>query len=301
MASEGNDTGPKATAEDAFSVLGDETRLQILLELAAVANEQGLGEGLTFSELRERVGITDSGRFNYHLDKLREGFIGKDDGEYIALYPGLAVVATVYAGTYTDGRGEHRADSPWTCPTCDRQLELRYEQHEFRLWCDEHETVIGFPAPAGAFNSRTLAELADVVVARAVTNIDLARRGICPRCWGVASIDYPSEFAHAPLEHLVGVELSCERCWLRYTTTMQTLVTSHPAVRGLYEERGMDLSEVLLGSMTTREQSVCRVDIDETEPVSATATVELGGTRLDLEFDETADVVSVTRQAATHE
>jgi len=98
------------------------------------------------------------------------------------------------------------------------------------------------------------------------------------------------------LEHLVGADLSCERCWLRYPTTLQVLVTSHPAVRGLYEEQGLDLSEALLGTLTTREQSVCRVELDETEPVSATATVELGGAWLELELDETADVVSLARQ-----
>jgi DNA-binding transcriptional ArsR family regulator len=73
--------------EEVFSALGDETRLRILLELAAVANERGVGAGLSFSELRQRVGVEDSGRFNYHLDTLSGGFITKRDGQYVPLGP----------------------------------------------------------------------------------------------------------------------------------------------------------------------------------------------------------------------
>ncbi|MFC7074137.1 winged helix-turn-helix domain-containing protein [Halovenus rubra] len=102
--------------EDAFSILGDETRLTILLELADAFQTES--DGLSFSELRRRVGVEDSGQFNYHLDKLSEGFIEKADDKYSIRSSGLAVVSAVYAGTYGDGSGDETAESSWDCPKC---------------------------------------------------------------------------------------------------------------------------------------------------------------------------------------
>jgi DNA-binding HxlR family transcriptional regulator len=56
------------TAAEAFEVLGNEIRTAMVLELADAGP-------LSFSELRERVGVTDSGRFNYHLEKLVGRFV----------------------------------------------------------------------------------------------------------------------------------------------------------------------------------------------------------------------------------
>lgn len=88
--------------DDVLSTLGNDTRLRILLELAAVASHDGLGAGLSFSELRDRVDVADSGRFNYHLDKLQERFVTKEEDQYLARYPGLAIIAALYAGEYDD-------------------------------------------------------------------------------------------------------------------------------------------------------------------------------------------------------
>lgn len=62
---------------EGFSFLDSETRVDILLVLAADLDESGPDEepGLSFSSLRERVGVRDSGRFNYHLEKLAGPFI----------------------------------------------------------------------------------------------------------------------------------------------------------------------------------------------------------------------------------
>lgn len=71
----GDDTRPPS---DTFTLLSDETRVDILRELAA-ASESG---PLRFSELRERAGVADAGRFNYHLKQLRGRLVRKTDGGY---------------------------------------------------------------------------------------------------------------------------------------------------------------------------------------------------------------------------
>lgn len=55
--------------DEAFAVLGNETRMEIL---------QSLGEAerpLVFSELREAVEIDDPGQVNYHLNQLKRHFV----------------------------------------------------------------------------------------------------------------------------------------------------------------------------------------------------------------------------------
>jgi DNA-binding transcriptional ArsR family regulator len=81
-----------ATSEDepadAFALLADETRVAILRALAESWNEAGFGAayGLSFSELRERVGVRDSSRFNYHLQRLTGRFARKTDEGYVFGY-----------------------------------------------------------------------------------------------------------------------------------------------------------------------------------------------------------------------
>ena len=69
----GRDEGPdgdRASVREAFSLLAHEVRLDIVLALlenwAAVDTEPQ-----SYSDLMDAVGMRDSGKFNYHLDKLR--------------------------------------------------------------------------------------------------------------------------------------------------------------------------------------------------------------------------------------
>jgi hypothetical protein len=65
---------------------------------------------LPFSELRRRVGIGDTGRFNYHLGKLCEYFVREVDGRYELGPAGTRVV---------DAAGEATTPDPETaCPVC---------------------------------------------------------------------------------------------------------------------------------------------------------------------------------------
>lgn len=75
----GETDGPEDSGlppDEAFAVLGDESRIDILKSLGE-ANDQ-----LSFSELYERVDTPDSGQFSYHLDKLLGHFVRKTDDGY---------------------------------------------------------------------------------------------------------------------------------------------------------------------------------------------------------------------------
>ncbi|QLG63982.1 winged helix-turn-helix transcriptional regulator [Halorarum salinum] len=69
-----------------MGALASEHRVAILRELAAADGP------LRFSELRERVGMCDTGRFNYHLGELRDRFVREEDGGYVLGHAGERVV-----------------------------------------------------------------------------------------------------------------------------------------------------------------------------------------------------------------
>lgn len=56
--------------DQALSLLSSETRIEILRVLASADEEV-----VPFSILRKRVGIEDSGQFNYHLNRLAGHYI----------------------------------------------------------------------------------------------------------------------------------------------------------------------------------------------------------------------------------
>ncbi|MEF8791004.1 MAG: ArsR family transcriptional regulator, partial [Haloarculaceae archaeon] len=71
-----------ARATEAFELLGNETRLAILVALWEQYEPFGRDGAVRFSELRARVGTADSGRFNYHLDRLDDHFVESTDDGY---------------------------------------------------------------------------------------------------------------------------------------------------------------------------------------------------------------------------
>jgi len=82
--------------------------------LRAHAGHEERERGGVGSELRKRVGVRDSGRFRYHLEKLRGPFVEQaDDGSYRLTYAGSEVVTAIVAGTYTaDATGAYRNGEP---------------------------------------------------------------------------------------------------------------------------------------------------------------------------------------------
>jgi len=313
----GNTETSVASVEDAFSVLGDETRLRILLELAEVVRERGHGEGLPFAELRRRAGVDDSGRFNYHLSKLEDGFIEHTEGEYVARFPALSVVSAVYAGIYggVDGATSQRMETDRECQLCDRPIQVRYEGHTLWMECEKHGMSDRYEVvPPGAYRNRSLRELEQVVFTRVLVNLFLARRGICLQCWGPTSIDYPVE--QPPVEEIVdeqfddsveefdelveefgefdefiGTDVHCERCWNQLRSPLRSVVAIHPVVLGAHRERGYGLLETVRNVTRIGEESVCETELHGTDPASATVRIDLDDETLVLDVDEECSVV----------
>lgn len=98
-------------AADALAAVANEHRLAVLRELAAA------DDPLPFSELRERVGIADTGLFNYHLRELCGRFVRQTDGRYELGHAGERVVLA--AGDLDpEGASALAAGTDGACPVC---------------------------------------------------------------------------------------------------------------------------------------------------------------------------------------
>ncbi|MFW6152937.1 MAG: winged helix-turn-helix domain-containing protein [Halobacteriota archaeon] len=85
------DDDDDAEPPDLFDLLSDATRRRIIEELY-VASEPTL----RFSELTRRVGVRDSGRFNYHLSRLRGSVVERTDEGYRLTDRGELVAGAVF-------------------------------------------------------------------------------------------------------------------------------------------------------------------------------------------------------------
>jgi hypothetical protein len=81
-----------ATKASLCSLMADETRMRILQALYAVDSDSAQSDGLSFSTLRQRVAVEDSGRFNYHLDQLTTDLVTKRDDQYVLTSTGRRLV-----------------------------------------------------------------------------------------------------------------------------------------------------------------------------------------------------------------
>ena len=100
MTSDGFLTDSEVELERAFKCVANDTRVDILRALWAVRTD---GDGTTsFSELRDRVGVDDAGRFNYHLGKLVPEFVRKRDERYELTHTGAKLIGDAVSGAYAE-------------------------------------------------------------------------------------------------------------------------------------------------------------------------------------------------------
>jgi hypothetical protein len=181
--------------DDAFSALGNEIRIEILRELGAADGP------LSFSELYDRIDVSDSAQFNYHLDKLLEHFVRNVESGYALGPPGRRVVEAILSGAVTHDPELERTPVSDHCQTCGRQLEIQWQDGSIEIFCsdcdgrwDQSWGRVGGPqqAPTGylgrlPFPPAGMHDRSPVAILQAAytwTNLELlaVANGLCPRC-----------------------------------------------------------------------------------------------------------------------
>lgn len=318
----GNPATSEVTPDEAFALLADETRLEILRTLSEA------DDPLSFSALFERSDYDDSSNFSYHLDKLEGHFISRTDEGYVLRQTGRRVVEAVIAGTMTENPLVERAPTDSPCPFCGASIEVRYQQERVEMYCSECPGALGredpreqlatdddmfghlgsMSLPPAGVRGRSPTELLQAAQAWKHLDVMADSAGFCSRCSGV--IDH-SVTVCADHEGTDGI---CEHCERRYAVLFEVECrTCHYNKRGIAPTCLLAKTELLSfltdhggnplmpetfdvepGAVANYEESVLSMD-----PFKAAFTFTIDDESITLTVDEEVSVIDVERHRAS--
>lgn len=114
---------------EAFNALGQETRMQILRTLGDA------DEPMSFTELREEVGLRRGSQFNYHLEKLTGYFINKSDDGYALSPRGSQVYQAILSGAVTEDPTVELTELDEECYHCGTRMWIDYKDQMAFIYC----------------------------------------------------------------------------------------------------------------------------------------------------------------------
>jgi hypothetical protein len=317
-----SETGSGETAvlppDDAFALLGHETRIRIIEVLGEV------GEPMAFSDIYDEVDLHDTAQFNYHLDRLVGHFVTKTDDGYELQRAGERVVEAILSGAITDDPVLDRTEIDASCPYCGATIEVEYDQEWVSSYCTECEGTYsgadveegsqtveyGYlgrrPLPPAGVRSRSAMEVRQAAHTWNMSERMPAASGVCPRCSArlSESIDVCEDHeasdglcAACGNRHAVSHAARCTNCIfsqggafvlaLLSDTDLISFLTEHginpiappEADPGIFANAVMDYEE----------------DVLETEPFRARFTFVIEGETLELTVDDSFEVVETSR------
>lgn len=280
--------------EAALGSLANETRLRIVQAMLA-----GEREPMSFSELKEAVGVEDSGQFSYHLGKLTGRFLRRTGEGYELRYSGLALYHAMLAGIPFGEERPRYFGVGGDCPACGDGLALEFDRDVLTISCPSCDTVLhSVPYPVGGVEGRTDEAVLCAFDRRTRSVIYQAVGGVCPWCAGpmesTLSFDDEDCEEHPP-GHVVKHE--CDRCDGGLVTTVGEVLLTHPAVVSFCFDHGVDV-----GAVPTWELDFCVTDravtVESTDPVRVRVEVELDGDVLELVVDGELSVLESASPAA---
>jgi len=275
-------TEPDGT-RDAFSLLAHDIRLDIVLALlgdwAAVYTEPQ-----SYSELMDAVGMQDSGKFNYHLDKLRGVYVAETDEGYVPTASATALYRAVLAHRPTT-RTEQTGELDRDCPHCGGTLVERYERAFYTLECTTCDAWNGmtYSFPQNGLRNREGGERYQAVAQRANYHIGLAQTGQCPFCGGSVPVTPEPDWADG-----TAVALGCDTCSWAVGVSPLTAVQFVPAVTSALHDAGVELplfEHAVTGFTTTTRHTA--------DPPTIEIQVETEAGQVTVVADESLSVRSV--------
>jgi hypothetical protein len=260
-----------------FELVANERRVDILRALADAYAEDPTGGWVEYSELKDAAGIRDNGNFNYHLDRL-EGLVAKEPEGYVLAPPGMALLSTLYSGSFDPEWTWGPVEAPGDCPFCSDPVRLYYEDGVLWLTCGDDDHEMGLLAPPSLLETHPDDEVIERIARLGTHYGGLLRRNVCPDCKGYVegSISYGGI---QPDHYYYGGE--CERCRFPHGLPLGAFVLDLPAVIAFYHDHGVDVREAPFwtlefcdpGSETVASENPLRLRVDaecEGETLSAT-------------------------------
>ena len=305
--------GDASTRDETFQLLSDNTRLDILQALWE-ANDHTNPAPMRFSDLRERVGVDDPGRLNYHLNKLTAHFVRRTDDGYELRETGKRLIRAVIAGTAIDEVTIEPIEIDVSCTFCGGPTKLEYEDGLLSHWCTACTARCVASYPAGLLSSEELPPAG--LLNRTPDDVYRSNRvwikhreasvmeSVCPACSGptpVESIRVCDDHAPDPEDEDVCdqcgsifwgmVYHACAVCKSRWKLPTLLYPPTHPAVIAFYYDHGITFD------LASHEQRSYLLEYQEEvvsdDPLRIRTTIPLHGDELRITFDEQMSVVDV--------
>lgn len=309
--------GPHAS--EAFALLGNETRLAILLALWEDHDPHVVDNTVPFSELFDRVEYDDRGSFRYHLEELKGQFITqRAPGEgYELRVPALRFIQAVIAGAGVQDASLQSSQIDQPCPFCGALTVIHYNEGLVVHACTSCDGV-STEGPVEGFLSAVPFDPAGVTD-RATEEIRAASRvaawhqtrimfdGLCPACSGVVDgwIEHCEEHDSSGIcvrcgaKFAVLARFECRTCKNHNVSSPKALALFHPSVAAFYDVHGVSTRFKADDPESVRRvfdlMADHQVKVTAERPLEATVTISCGGETLEVMFDETASVIDVHR------
>ncbi|WP_290816819.1 helix-turn-helix domain-containing protein [Halovivax sp.] len=301
-------------AADAFSVLGNETRMAVLGALWEA------DEPMTYAELRREVAPDDRGNFHYHLGKLADHFVRKVDGAYELRFAGVQVVRTVVTGTLTSDPSIPPVEVDTECGYCGRPMELCYEDERITLRCTDCAELVGGEMPPGAFihcgfppaglDGRSPDELVEAAETFIETNAAPMLNGVCPECAGRTAttisvcddhaVDESGLCSACETRYESWAVLRCRQCQYERKASIWYATLHHPAVVSFLYDHGHEAMSPFRSftSDLARIKRDIGVEVVETDPYLFRVMLPIDGERLSVTVTEELAVEAIERHTA---
>lgn len=166
--------------------------MAILPALRKASDQLDDGPAVPFNELRERIGMSDPGQFNYHLDKFESHFVRETESGYELRRAGRRKVQAVIAGAGFEDPAFERRPVDHDCPVCVASAALTYWDEWLSTVCtacdgfDEgcSDQPAGFitamSLDAAAVAHRTSEEMLHAATVGANHTLNSLIEGVCP-------------------------------------------------------------------------------------------------------------------------
>lgn len=306
-------------ATDAFALLGNETRLAILLALWEEYDPQATDNVVPFSDIFDRVESDDPGTVSYHLQELSGQFIRQypDGGGYELRVPALRFIHAVIAGAGVQDARLEPTEIEQSCPFCGAPTAITYREGLVIHICTECEGVTtgedihghlsAVPFDPAGLTDRSPKQIRAASRVAAWRQTQIMFDGLCPACsgpvvsWLECCADHDSTriCEHCGTKFASLARFECQTCKNHNVSSPKALAVFHPTVIAFYDDHGIstrihadDIESVrrVFDLMDGHDVAVIMED-----PPRAEVTVTSSGDEMRLVFDETASIAEVHR------
>lgn len=304
----------ETSPEEAFSALGNKHRLAIIHALWEEYNPLASEASVPFSTLYDRVGIGDTGNFNYHLNQLLGYFVRQTDEGYALTQRGFEVAQTLipYTGSDTGLFDAVEIDVP--CIHCKSPIVFSHDgEHSIAacLSCPGQWKIDGtgylfvFSFPQAGIIGRSPEEVFHATVGYTFHKISMYRDGICPACSGqVATVVDVCEThqtgennvcpvcnRHHQIEHIY----HCTRCKTSISGPVAMDIFDEPAVLAFLADQGID-HDFASWETFVRGRELTE-EVHSIDPLHVRVRMEEQDAHLEVELNDQLDIVALERSS----